>query len=300
MKIQNELSLDELTTLCDQRLKTVFATYYPDVPAAELKNAMEYTLTNGGKHLRPMLVYATGRIFNTPWENLDVPAAAIELIHTYSLIHDDLPAMDNADLRRGKPSCHKTYGDAIAVLTGDALLTLAMQLIAMQPSSLSANKRLQMMACLTQAAGPYGMVAGQALDIAVMHDGAISAPLLHDVYRLKTGRLFSACVELGRLASGDEDEFNQEALTRFANCIGLAFQIQDDILDIESHTNTLGKQQGIDSKNNKLTYPHLLGINEAKDKVKTLYDEAFDAIHHLGNKALLLRELAESMRMRGK
>ena len=300
MRIKNELALEELFELCDKRLKNVFANYLLDIPSIELRDAMEYTLSNGGKHLRPMLIYATGHIFGATWDDLDIPASSVELIHTYSLIHDDLPAMDDADLRRGKPSCHKVYGEGMAILTGDALHTLAMQIIAAHPASLPAAKRIQMLGVLSQACGPYGMAAGQALDIAIMHEDTVSIPLLNDIYRLKTGRLFSACIELGRLASTDDDEFNQEALAVFSDRIGLAFQIQDDILDIETNTELLGKQQGTDLKNNKITYSKLAGLGEAKAKVNSLYEEAFAAIHHFGNKALLLRELAESMLKRRK
>lgn len=247
----SDLTLDELFQLCSNRLKTVFSSSLQDIPSLELKTAMEYTLFNGGKHIRPLLIYATGFIFDAPLENLDIPACSVELIHTYSLIHDDLPCMDNADLRRGKPTSHKMHGEGIAVLAGDALHTLAMQLISDYPAPLKADRRLQMMKNLTYACGPFGMAAGQALDITVMNDETISSDLLLDIYRLKTGALFAACIELGRLASKDDDEINQRALSEFGNCIGLAFQIQDDILDIESPTDLLGKSQGIDAKKQK-------------------------------------------------
>jgi farnesyl diphosphate synthase len=269
--MKNNLDLAGLAQLCGNRLEDVFKHYLHDIPSLELKNAMEYTLFNGGKRIRPLLIYATGCIFDAPFENLDIPASSVELIHTYSLIHDDLPAMDNADLRRGKPSCHKVYGEGVAVLTGDALHTLAMQMLANHPAPLQAEKRIQMMAVLSKACGPYGMAAGQALDITVMDSNAMSIQLLTDIYRLKTGALFTACIELGRLASSDDDEINQKALKEFGDCIGLAFQIQDDILDVEVETTLLGKRQGIDMVNNKITYPKLAGIDKAKDKVQTLY-----------------------------
>ena len=190
---------------------------------------MEYTLFNGSKRLRPLLIYATGYTFGAPWECLDIPASTVELIHTYSLIHDDLPCMDNANLRRGKPTCHKVFGEGMAVLTGDALHTLAMQIIASHTAPLKPEKRLQMMKTLGKACGPFGMASGQAMDITLMNEETISGRLLEDIYRLKTGALFTACIELGWLASKDDDELNQEALIEFGNCIGLAFQIQDDI-----------------------------------------------------------------------
>jgi farnesyl diphosphate synthase len=261
---------------------------------------MEYTLMNGGKRIRPLLIYATGLIFEAPLENLDIPACSVELIHTYSLIHDDLPCMDDADLRRGKPSCHKEYGEGIAVLTGDALHTLAMQTIAGHPAPLKAERRLQMMKILSTACGPYGMAAGQALDITVMNDEGISPDLLIDIYRLKTGALFTACIELGRLASKDDDEMNKSALKDFGDRIGLAFQIQDDVLDVEASTEALGKQQGIDAKNKKVTYPKLVGINEAKHKVQLLYQQALEAINYMGHKAQLLRDVTSHMLLRNK
>jgi geranylgeranyl pyrophosphate synthase len=293
-----DITLNELMETCDSRLKALYPLYLQNIPSPDLKTAMEYSLLNGGKHLRPLLIYATGAVFNAPLENLDLPASAVELIHTYSLIHDDLPCMDNADLRRGKPTSHKVYGEGMAVLTGDALHTLAMQIIAQHPSSLKPDRRLQMMQVLTHACGPYGMAAGQALDITVMTDGAVPEDLLIAIYNLKTGALFSACIELGRLASNDNDEVNQKALIEIGECIRLAFQIQDDILDIEATTESLGKPQGIDATNKKDTYPKLVGMNQAKQKVEALYEQALNAINYLGHKAQILRELSGFMLQR--
>jgi len=295
---KTKINLDELLTLCDTRLQTMFSHYVQEIPSLELKTAMKYNLFNGGKHLRPLLIYATGSIFDAPLENLDIPASSVELIHTYSLIHDDLPCMDNADLRRGKPTSHKVYGEGMAVLTGDALHTLATQIIASHPTPLNADRRLQMIKVLSHACGPFGMAAGQALDITVMNDDIISTDLLIDIYRLKTGALFAACIELGRLASTDDDDTNQRALKEFGDCIGLAFQIQDDILDMETPTALLGKPQGIDAKNKKVTYPKLCGLIEAKTKVQSLYQEALEAINYLGYQAKLLRDLAGHMLQR--
>ncbi len=296
----SEISLTDLTQQCNSRLDNLFMQYLQETPSLDLKIAMEYTLMNGGKRLRPLLIYTTGLIFKAPWENMDIPAAAVEMIHTYSLIHDDLPCMDNADMRRGKPSCHKEYGEGVAVLTGDALHTLAMQTISSHPAPLKAERRLQMMKTLTTACGPYGMAAGQALDITVMNEDTTSPDLLIDIYKLKTGALFTACIELGRLASKDDDEMNKAALKDFGEHIGLAFQIQDDILDMESTTEQLGKSQGIDAKNKKVTYPKLVGINEAKSKVQLLYSQALEAINYMGNKAQLLRDVTSVMLLRNK
>jgi geranylgeranyl pyrophosphate synthase len=184
----------------------------------------------------------------------------------------------------------------MAILAGDALHTLAMQLIATHPNALSTSKRLQMIATLSQACGPYGMAGGQALDITLMNaDNNLSEDLLTDIYRLKTGALFTACVELGWLASEDNDETHRTTLKEFADCLGFAFQIQDDIFDIESHTTLSGKEQGLDMKNNKITYPTLFGIQNAKLRVESLHEEALAAINYLGHRAQLLRELAHML-----
>ncbi|EKD70495.1 MAG: hypothetical protein ACD_46C00521G0004 [uncultured bacterium] len=294
MQVTNNFTIKELTELCSTRLEKIFNHYLQDTPALLLKASMQYTLLNSGKHLRPLLIYATGAIFDAPFENLDIPAAAIEMIHTYSLIHDDLPCMDNADLRRGKPACHKVYGDGMAVLTGDALHTLAMQVISTHPAPLTHEKRIQMIATLCRACGSFGMAAGQALDITVMNnENTISEKLLTEIYQLKTGALFSACIELGRIASNNDDLIHQKSLKEFGDCIGFAFQIQDDVLDSEAETAVIGKPQGIDK--HKMTYPKLFGINEAKQKVQSLYQQGLEAIDYLGHSAELLRELARHM-----
>ncbi len=291
----NDLSADEFAQLVTGRINQVFTQSISMIPSLELKEAIEYTWHNGGKRLRPLLVYATGSIFNAPLENVDIAATALELIHTYSLIHDDLPCMDDADLRRGKPACHKAFGEGLAVLTGDALLTLSLQLLASYQAPIKPEKRLKMLTTLSHAAGPFGMVAGQALDIDASNSGLLSDDLLLTIYRLKTGALFSAAIELGRLASDNDDEIHRKALTEFGQCIGLAFQIQDDILDIESHSSVSGKPQNIDLKNNKSTYPHLHSVEAAKLKVEALYLEALQAINYLGNSAQRLRDLSGHM-----
>lgn len=296
----NNLSLAELAEICPARLHSALSPYLRDILSIDLKNAMEYTMFSGGKHLRPMLIYATGDIFNAPIENLDVPACAVELIHTYSLIHDDLPCMDNADLRRGKPTCHKIFGEAIAVLTGDALHSLAMQIIASHPAKLNAEKRNQMLNILSYGCGSHGMAGGQGLDITLLGNESLTLDLLLNLYRLKTGALITASIELGRIASGDDDENNQRALREFGDLIGLAFQIQDDILDIEASTEILGKPQGIDVANKKMTYPKIVGMTAAKDKVNQLYQEALEAIDYLGHRAQLLRDLTSLMLKRKK
>lgn len=291
----SNVTLQDLQQLCASRLNHAFEDYLAAIPSEDLRTAMQYTMRNGGKRLRPLLIYATGAIFDAPLVNLDVPAAAVEMIHTYSLIHDDLPCMDDADLRRGQVTCHKQFNEGLAVLTGDALHTLAMQIIADQPAAISAEHRLQMISTLSKACGPYGMAAGQALDITVLSDPKITTELLLEIYRLKTGALFTACIDLGRLAAGNDDVHHQASLREFGDCIGLAFQIQDDILDIEAETDVLGKPKGIDVSNNKMTYPQIHGLSTAKEKVDELYQQALDVIDYLGNRADLLKQLAGQM-----
>jgi farnesyl diphosphate synthase len=296
----NKIDLSQYIDLCNSRLDNVLQSYMRDIPSLELKSASEYTLLNSGKRLRPLLVYAAGATFNAPLEALDIPAAAMEMVHTYSLIHDDLPCMDDADLRRGKPSCHKEYGEGIAVLTGDGLHTLAMQVLSSHPGPLKAEKRIAMLNIFCHACGPYGMASGQAYDITVQGQNSVSSELLMDIYRLKTGALFTACLELGRLASKDENEVNQRAMRDFGTHIGLAFQIQDDILDITANSAETGKSQGIDQHNKTMTYPKLHGLDKAREKVELLYLKSLEAIDYLGEKAQLLRELAQQMLTRKK
>lgn len=299
MNLASEISLEKLQMACNRDLDEITKYYIEKVPSLALKEAMEYTtLFCKGKRLRPLLVYAAGTIFNAPLECLILPAAALEMVHIYSLIHDDLPCMDAAELRRGLPTCHKKFGEAMAVLVGDALQSLAIQILATHQSSLPSTKRLQMIADLSIACGPSGMIAGQIWDLHLSTMGEVSGDFLEEISQYKTGALIATCLKLAWLASRDEDEINQQTLEQFGKMIGLAFQIQDDILDIEKTTHELGKTQGMDFKNNKLTYPLSVGIENAKTKVAFLYQEALLTINYLGEKARLLRELTTYMLQR--
>jgi geranylgeranyl pyrophosphate synthase len=291
-----KLALNDLIPICQSRVENLFAIYIRDktTPAGILQEAMSYGVYNGGKRIRPLLVYATGLALNTPLENLDAAACAVELIHSYSLIHDDLPAMDNADLRRGKPACHKVFGDAMAILAGDAMQALAFQVIAMHPAALTPAQRMDMIQVLGEAAGPMGMAGGQALDITAM-DQTITLDKLLLLYKLKTGALLSASVKLGMLSANTALETEKAALEKYADCLGLAFQIQDDLLDMEGTTSALGKPQGIDAANNKMTYPVLCGIEKTKLKIQELTELALQSVGVLGNKGQILVELAESL-----
>lgn len=289
--------LSDLINSCQTRIEKIFNFYLLQQPSAspELQRAMAYAVINGGKHIRPLLVYATGYALEGIFENLDIPASAIELIHAYSLIHDDLPAMDNADLRRGKPSCHKAFGEAVAILAGDTLQPLAFEIIAAHPADLSAEQRLNMILTLSQASGLKGMAAGQVIDIAGTH----SIDALTEMYQLKTGALLTAGVKLGAIAANMNDLSILNNLEIYAKSIGLAFQIQDDLLDLESHTQT-GKSQGLDIINKKNTYPILLGIEKTRQIITELHEQAFSALDILGKKANLLRELTHFLLQRKK
>lgn len=276
-----------------QRIEQVLDQVLPStlVLPTRLHAAMRYAVLNGGKRIRPMLVYATGQALGQELECLDHAAAAIELIHVYSLIHDDLPAMDNDDLRRGKPTCHRAYDEATAILAADALQALAFELLTLAPSTLNTTQVLHMIRLLAQAAGSQGMVGGQAIDLASVGK-LLTESELETMHRYKTGALIRASVGLGaRAAHCSEAQY--QTLDHYAACIGLAFQVQDDILDIESDTATLGKTQGADIAANKPTYPSIIGVAAAKQKLIALYDQALSALADLDERADSLREIAE-------
>lgn len=257
-----------------------------------LKAACAYSVSNGGKRLRPALVYATAQTLNADITDTDLDriAAAIECIHSYSLVHDDLPAMDDDDLRRGQPTCHIAYDEATAILVGDGLQALAFELLA-QTHSLPAATQIQLVRLLAQAAGSMGMVGGQMIDLE-SENRSIDAAVLEQMHSLKTGALIRASVGLGAIAA-NADATTINALDDFARAIGLAFQVQDDILDIESDTATLGKAQGADLKLNKPTYPALLGMPAAKAKAKALVASAHAALDSINTDCSLLHELAD-------
>jgi len=244
----------------------------------KLAAAMEYGLLQGGKRVRPAIVYTIGEMLNVPLAKLDGIAAAVESIHAYSLIHDDLPAMDNDDLRRGQPTCHIKFDHATAILAGDALQTFAFELLIDCELEPEAEKnRLTMLKALAQASGYRGMCGGQAMDLAAT-DKTISLAQLEAIHNNKTGALINCAAKLGGLASPQCSATLLAALDNWSNAIGLAFQVQDDILDIISDTATLGKPQGSDVELNKSTYPALLGLAGAQEKAKALYQDAMQAL----------------------
>lgn len=256
-----------------------------------LADAMAYSLFNGGKRVRPFLVQATAKALGVDDERVDIAMAAIEMVHSYSLVHDDLPAMDDDDLRRGQPTCHIKFNEATAILAGDALLTGAFEILADMPADFSIQQRLQLIRLLSQGSGAAGMVAGQAIDLASVGK-VVDIDHLERMHSHKTGALIRISVLMGAHCANPAKE-SLSHLTTYANAIGLAFQVQDDILDIESDTATLGKQQGADVALNKPTYPALLGLEGAKEKAKQLQQQALSALENLSGDTTDLAQLAD-------
>lgn len=276
------------------RVEATLDRWLPDPAAspARLHAAMRHGVLNGGKRMRPLLAYATGNALGADDHALDAAAAAVELVHCYSLVHDDLPAMDDDDLRRGQPTTHIAFDEAAAILAGDGLQALAFEVLADPARNpQDAATRLDMLASLARAAGPAGMVGGQAIDLGAVGQ-QLDQPALEVMHRHKTGALIEASVRLGALASGRSDAAALQALQRYARAVGLAFQVQDDILDVESDTATLGKTQGKDQAHDKPTYPALLGLEAAKAYAVQLRDQALAALEGFDGRADALRELA--------
>ncbi|MDH5394903.1 MAG: (2E,6E)-farnesyl diphosphate synthase [Gammaproteobacteria bacterium] len=264
-----------------------------DINPARLHQAMRYSVLNGGKRIRPVLVYAAGFAVSADESALDAPASAIEFIHAYSLIHDDLPAMDNDDLRRGKPTCHKAFNEAQAILAGDALQSLAFHaLVQGLPEHIPAEQKLDIIDTLAIASGSRGMAGGQAIDLESVGK-SLNIAELEDMHVHKTGALIRASVKMGALCQPNIDKNHLKKLDHYAKCIGLAFQIQDDILDVTSDTETLGKTQGADIALNKPTYPALLGLDGAREMAAELHKDAHDSLEIFGVKAEPLRWLAD-------
>lgn len=260
---------------------------------ARLPAAMRHAVLLGGKRMRPLLVYAAGDLFGTDDDGLDAPASAIELIHAYSLVHDDLPAMDDDALRRGQPTVHVAFDEATAILAGDALQTLAFQQLAEAP--LPADARIAMVQELAVASGAAGMCGGQALDIdATGRGGDLPLGELQRLHALKTGALLRCAVRLGAIA-GNAEHDARAALDRYAEALGLAFQIRDDLLDIESDSATLGKTVGKDLAQNKATFPALMGIDGSRAKLTELAGIMDTALVPFGDRAALLAALARQV-----
>jgi geranylgeranyl diphosphate synthase type II len=270
----------------------------PEPGTARLREAMRYSVLGGGKRLRPVLVYVTGEAFGASLDTLDIPAAAVELVHVYSLVHDDLPAMDDDDLRRGRATCHKAFDEATAILVGDALQVLAFDVLAygacgagIQSSSSTAEERLSMIRVLARAIGTGGMAGGQAIDLEAV-GRPLDVPALANMHRRKTGALIEASVLLGATAAGVVAPAQLSALATFGAEIGLAFQIQDDILDVEGDSILLGKTTGADAAHAKPTYPSTLGLPEAHRHARAHCNAALAALTPLGPRGEPLAALA--------
>lgn len=286
-KLQN---LDVVQTRVNQYLDNKLQQLPINDP--KLLDAMRYGLLIGGKRMRPYLAYCTGQVLQVEQQDIDGIAAAIECIHAYSLLHDDLPAMDNDDLRRGKPTCHKAFDEATAILAGDSLQTLAFDIIANHQFSATASKKqLNLLRILVNASGYQGMCGGQALDLSATGQ-TISLPELEKLHTLKTGALLSASVMMAAECSDLVSQQDKQHFTAFAHAIGLAYQVRDDIIDITSTDEQLGKPSHSDIDANKSTYPALLGLANAQAKADSLYQQALQSLDALPYNTQLLSNFA--------
>ena len=276
------------------RIETSLQTLLPaaNIAPERLHDAMRYTVLGGGKRVRPLLAFAAGELIEADEERVTIAAAAVELIHAYSLVHDDLPCMDDDVLRRGKPTCHVEYDEAIALLVGDGLQSLAFQLLAEHRLADTPQMQLEMIKRLAQAAGSRGMAGGQAIDLASVGK-TLSLPELEFMHIHKTGALIRAAVMLGACCGSSLNEDHLKSLDHFAKCIGLAFQVVDDVLDAEATTATLGKTAGKDAENNKPTYVSILGSSRARELAEELRCDAYQSLEVFGATAGRLRQVTD-------
>lgn len=278
-----------------QRVDNALQNYLPteDPPEHHLAAAIRYAIIGGGgKRIRPAMVYAAGEAVNADPDCLDIPACAVEMIHAYSLIHDDLPAMDDDDLRRGRPTCHKQFDEATAILAGDAIQALAYEILADEKHfKLPEAHHLQMLHCLTQASGAMGMAGGQAMDLASVGKH-LTLEQLENMHQLKTGALIRSSILLGARCGEETSDDDIKSLDSYSKCIGLSFQIHDDILDVTSDTETLGKPQGSDEQQSKPTYPSIIGLDESKKLAVEQHEIALSHLEHFGKEADTLRQLS--------
>ena len=275
-------------------METVLHDILPDsgIVPHRLHDAMRYAVLGGGKRVRPLLAHAAGELTHADPARVEIVAASVELIHAYSLVHDDLPCMDNDVLRRGKPTCHVEFDEATALLVGDSLQSLAFQLLAEHPLADGASTQLEMVKILAVASGSRGMAGGQAIDLANVGK-TLSVPELESMHIHKTGALIRAAVSLGALCGKLLNETERNAIDHYAKCVGLAFQVVDDVLDAASSTATLGKTAGKDADQNKPTYVTAMGIDAARKFAEDLRNDALDSLAPFGADALRLKELAD-------
>ncbi len=281
---------DQKLAAYQARVETVLMQRLPpdDTVPRRLHAAMRYSALGGGKRIRPALVYATGEFLGIPLATLDTAAAAIEMIHVYSLVHDDLPAMDDDALRRGRPTCHVAFDEATAILAGDALQVLAFEILTTTPAS--AESRVRMLQLLAVASGTSGMAGGQAIDLEAT-GRLLSVTEIEDMHLRKTGALIEASVALP-IAISSPDRVTAERLAHYAHALGLAFQIVDDLLDVEGDPSLLGKTVGADAARNKPTYPAVAGLEAARQRASSLTDEACAAMAPCNESAAMLQWLA--------
>jgi geranylgeranyl pyrophosphate synthase len=288
------MSPEDQLAACSARVERCLEKWLPapDSEPCRLHQAMRYAVLGGGKRVRPALVYFTGAALRVPEQRLDGPAVAVELIHAYSLVHDDLPAMDDDDLRRGQPTCHRAFDEATAILVGDALQVLAFEILASDGTMVpNPQHRLEIIRLLAHASGTAGMAGGQAVDLlSTGHDLPLGA--LEHMHRLKTGALIHASIMMAAASADELTGGLRKALNAYGAAIGLAFQIQDDILDIEGDTDVLGKRAQADAARSKPTYPSIAGMAGAKSRLGELHDEAVAALQPLGEDADPLRWLS--------
>lgn len=288
------MEFNQLIKHYQERVTTALGEWLPSVNTHphQLHEAMRYSAISNGKYIRPLLVYATGDALDIAREELDGIACAVEMIHAYSLIHDDLPAMDNDDLRRGKPTCHIQFGEAMAILAGDALQALAFYILAHDNKlKTDAATRIRMIDMLSLSCGSRGMAGGQAIDLDSVGK-QLDIAQLEDMHIHKTGALIRASVVMAAHAATDVNKSVLDHLDHYSKCVGLAFQIRDDILDVEGETEVMGKQQGADTALNKPTYPSLLGMDGAKQRARELHQEAMDTLSSLDQRADTLRDIS--------
>ncbi len=285
------LLLDEYKQRVDERLD--FWLPAANLIPESLHQAMRYSVLGSGKRVRPVLVYATATALGIPLQRVDGIATAVEIIHAYSLIHDDLPAMDDDDLRRGRPTCHKKFDEATAILAGDALQALAFYILSHDPDMTpQPAQRLQMIERLALYSGSRGMAGGQAIDLASVGK-QINLAELETMHIHKTGALIRTCIQMAALSTEQIDPVQMDALDRYAKKIGLSFQVQDDILDVICDTDTLGKPQGSDALLDKPTFPSIIGLQASRDKARELHQQALQAIEGFGSEADILRTISQ-------
>ena len=293
MKIDSR-SFESLLTEYQNRVDKSLARWLPadSVNPTELHQAMRYSVLAPGKRVRPVLVYATAAALGLDLKLVDGAAAAVEIIHAYSLIHDDLPAMDDDDLRRGRPTCHKKFDEATAILAGDALQALAFYILSHDPDmTTNYQARLEMIEKLSLFSGSRGMAGGQAIDLNSVGK-SLNITELETMHIHKTGALIRTCIQFSALSSSQLSKDRFQALDTYAKCIGLSFQVQDDILDVVGDTETLGKPQGSDRERNKPTFPSIIGLKASRQKALELHQSALDALSIFDEEAEILRYIS--------